>query len=189
MEFENIALDLTQVTCPRCSKYIITGSAIAILKGNKLSNRRKANISGFLKENSGYKIHINNLDTLYNIKMPSFEERADKILLNLEKLTEYAGEHILMDSSWISWGWCLDIEELKEFTDFLQNGVHRISSIDRHGRENGYKITPVGWQYLETIKKINEDSQQGFVAMMFNDDANLRSKIVPILYPCLLNSA
>lgn len=174
MEFANVESDLVRVTCPRCSEYLVVGTVIAILKGNTLTDRQKANISGWLNENQGYTIYSSSLGTLQNIKTPSFAERADKILLNLEKITKYAGEYIPFDKSWISWGWCLDMNERKEFTDFLENGVNRVSSIDRHGRKvSGYKITAVGWQYLENLKKINVDSQQGFVAMWFTDDMQI----------------
>jgi hypothetical protein len=171
MQYSTVASDLYRVTCPRCGEYFIVGTAIAILKGNSLTSRQKANISGWLHENQGFTIFSYSLDTLQNIKTPSFQERADKLLLDLEKRSTYAGEYIPFDKSWISRAWCLDMDELKEFTDFLENGVQRISSIDRHGRRvSGYKITAVGWQYLETLKRVNIDSQQGFVAMWFTDD-------------------
>lgn len=171
MKYASVASDLYRVTCPRCGEYFIVGTAIALLKRNILTTRQKANISGWLHENQGFTIFSYSLDTLQNIKTPSFQERSDKLLLALEKSSTYAGEYIPFDKSWISWGWCLDMNELKEFTDFLENGANRVSSMDRHGRRvSGYKITAIGWQYLENLKKINIDSQQGFVAMWFTDD-------------------
>ena len=32
------------------------------------------------------------------------------------------------------------------------------------------KIRPAGWAHLETLKKLNSDQKQGFVAMWFTDD-------------------
>lgn len=102
MEFATVAPDLVRVTCPRCCEYLIVATAKALLKSNPLTDRQKANISGWLNENRGHTIYSYSLDTLRNIKTPNFEERADKILLNLEKITEYAGEYKPMDESWIS---------------------------------------------------------------------------------------
>ncbi len=171
MKFATVASDLFRVNCPRCGEYLIVGTAIAILKGNTLTDRQKANISGWLNENQRYTIFSYSLDNLQNIRIPSFEQRADKILLTLEKITEYAGEYKPMDKSWISWGWCLNQRELAEFIEFLEKAVHRISSVNYDSKGiKAYKITANGWQYLEDLKKINTDSQQGFVAIWFTDE-------------------
>jgi hypothetical protein len=159
------------ITCPRCGEYLIVDTAKGLLKNNTRTDRQKANISGWLNENRGYTIYSYSLDTLQNLKTPNFGERADKILLNLEKITEYAGDCKPMDKSWISWGWCLNQRELSEFIDFLEKAVHRISSVNYDAKgTKAYKITANGWQYLENLKKINADSQQGFVAMWFTDE-------------------
>ena len=167
MKFVTVGSGLVRVTCPRCGEYLIVTTAKELLKNNPMTDRQKANISGWLNENRGYTIYSYSLDTLRNIKTPNFEERADKILLNLEKITKYAGEYKTRDNSWISWGWCLNQQELDEFIDFLEKPVHRISS---KGGQPLYKITANGWQHLENLKKINADSQQGFVAMWFTDE-------------------
>lgn len=166
-KFVTVGSGLVRVTCPRCGEYLIVGTAKELLKNNPLTDRQKANISGWLNENRGYTIYSYSLDTLRNIKTPNFEERSDKILLNFEKITKYAGEYKTMDNSWISWGWCLNQQELNEFINFLEKPVHRISS--KMGQPL-YKITANGWQHLENLNKINADSQQGFVAMWFTDE-------------------
>lgn len=171
MKHSIVVSDLNRVTCPRCGEYLIVGTAIGILKGTTLTERQKANISGWLNENQSYTIYGSSLDTLQSIKTPPFSERADKILMRLEKNTEYAGEFKPIDKAWITWGWCINKRELTEVIQFLETAVHRVSSVnyDSQGTK-AYKITANGWQHLEDIKKAGSDSQQGFVAMWFNDD-------------------
>lgn len=162
--------DIYSVTCPRCGKYEIIGTAIGVLQGTPPNPRMGANVSGWLRENEGFRINIDNLRNLRQLKTPSFHERADKILLKLERTTTYAGECIQRDKSWISWGWCLNDDELNEIIDYLKSSTQRISpDSETLGRYHAYKITADGWEHLEELKQINAESEQGFVAIWFDD--------------------
>lgn len=163
MKYASVASDLYRVTCPRCSEYLIVGTAIGILKGTTLTDRQKANISGWLNENPVYTIYSYNLDTLKNIKTPPFAERADKLLLKLEKITKYAGQDISISNSWISWGWFLNSDELGETLRFLTD----CKRIEQRSMSI-FRIAPAGWEHLEKLKQVNADSEQGFVAMWFD---------------------
>lgn len=88
------------VTCPRCGKYCITDEAYDD-NTDKLNDRQRANISGWLYENQGYLISNPNFDILSKIKTPSFFERVDKLLLGVQKRTDYIGQFILPDKSYI----------------------------------------------------------------------------------------
>lgn len=159
------SLDFLSVQCRRCGNYKITNTAISGSK--KIGSRERATISGWLRENEGSKITSDNLEQLRRLKNPSFHERADKLLMALEKKTTYAGECLELDKSWISLSWCLNGDELSEILGFLISS-QRIDSVSL-GYANGYKIVSEGWKYLEELRKINSDSQQGFVAMWFDD--------------------
>lgn len=131
--------------------------------------RQTANASGWLRENQKFLINTSNLDVLFSLKTPSFHDRADKILSELEKKTVYAGEYIEVDKSWISWGWCLNDAELQELISYLTSTTARLESRRVLGGSGSYKIIAKGWEHLESIKRINVDSQQGFVAMWFGN--------------------
>jgi hypothetical protein len=164
MNYSNVVSDLYRLTCPRCGEYLIVKTAIGMLRRTKLGDRQKANISGWLNENQGYTIYPYSIDVLQSIKTPPFAERADKLLLKLEKITEYAGQDISISQSWISWGWFLNNEELRETLQFL-------SKCNRIVQRSAYvfRIAPAGWEHLEKLKQVNADSGQGFVAMWFDN--------------------
>lgn len=154
-----------EVPCPRCGKFLIVTSALPALMAIS-DERQKANMSGWINENQGYEINTYNINNLLKIKTPSFHERADKLLLALEKITEYAGHVLQRTNTWQSAAWCLNEAELNEMLLFLMN-TSRIAK-EASGFPY-YKIVADGWAYLEELKEVNIDSQQGFVAMWFDD--------------------
>ena len=152
------------VNCPRCGNYNLNARAQATLEKKNLSVRQRANISGWLFENQIFEITSERIDWLSAIPTPSFNERADKLILNLEKRTEYAGQCVPKNSLQLSYGWCLNPSELAEILDYLAF----TSRIRIHHGE--YKIAPDGWAHIETLKRRGADSQQGFVAMWFDPE-------------------
>lgn len=158
-----------QANCPCCGTYVIDSGAIPLISNSGLTNRQRANISGYLKENQVFWIKADNVDNLLTIQTPSFHERADKLILALEKKTEYAGHFLEINKSWLSFGWCLNDAELTEMLTFLEETGRIAHSYPNSNVEGYYKIIPDGWAYLEELKKVNPDSQQGFVAMWFDD--------------------
>jgi len=160
--------DVSSVNCPLCGCYNITSTAVVNLKNTELSARQKANISGWLRENQQFEISSSNIDFLSRLNTPSFHERADKLLLFLEKETEYAGQYLEQANNWISRCWCINKEELIEILSFLTE-VKRIKQ-NKSLSGSTLKIEANGWEHLESIKKINVQSPQCFVAMWFSDD-------------------
>lgn len=55
--------------------------------------------------------------------------------------------------------------------------------IETNSSDNTIKIRPEGWAHLESLKKINSDSRQGFVAMCFSDEMDrfYNSAIAPAI--------
>jgi len=137
------------------------------LRNTPLSDRQRANISGWLFESQVFEVTIKNLDWLCEMPTPGFHERSDKILLGLEKATVFAGQYLSNDSSWISKGWCINADELNELLQYLEES----SRIHKKLKENQpmYKILPNGWAQLERLRRMGADSQQCFVAMWFDD--------------------
>ena len=152
------------VTCPKCGKYRIAG--LSILQNMTLTDRQRANISGWLYDNQVYTISPDKIDWLTKIKAPRFHERADKLLLAIEKDTEYAGQYVEKKSYWYSCAWCSNEHELQEMINYLEREQRIITGGGK------CKIEPNGWAHLEKLNKVNADSQQCFVAMWFDEEMN-----------------
>jgi len=159
----------SDVKCPRCGNYTVTSTAIRKIRGEQFTKRQAANISGWLRENQGFFIGADNLNSLKGIPTPSFHERADKLLLNLEALTTYAGETLELNNSCLSMAWALNQNEFIEFLNYLYS-VKYLVDIGSTIGNNRVKIVSGGWAYLDRIKKVNQQSTQGFVAMWFSKD-------------------
>lgn len=178
--YDDARADTYKVDCLRCGKYKIEGLISRSFQGAEF-NRERANISGWLRENQGSLISGDNIALLRSLKTPSFHERADKLLMFLERKTSYAGESVKYDDAWISVSWCLNKDELKEVLEFLIDS-ERIRVISE---PNGkYKIIPKGWEHLEKVKQINLDSQQGFVAMWFDNE--MKKVYYDVIAPAIL---
>lgn len=164
-EWELSTGDSHRIICPRCGNYSITGRAATLIANAILSKRQIANMCGWLNENQPSLI-TGNVDSLLKTPTPSFHERADKLLLAFEEMTEHAGQSFHQTSKWLTYGWCLNEEELIETITFLVR-IGRIKEAPAGTYK--YKIDAEGWAHLEELKKVNADSQQGFVAMWFDD--------------------
>ena len=164
------------IYCPICGTYEITRTVLAVVQSRPcflmdrdISSdiRKKANISGWLRENSWYRVTSDNYEKLSSLKTPSFHDRADKLLMMLQKSTTFAGEKIKRDTSWISSAWCINENELSEIISYLSSSA--MISLSNLGDLSECKIAPTGWARLDQLRKINTESLQGFVAMWFDD--------------------
>lgn len=154
--------DFYHISCPRCGEYGMTDEAFDDIDGYQLTARQKANISAWLCENKGFRINTYNLINLRNLKTPSFHDRADKLMQELERRTSYIGQDLSRGDAWISAAWCLDIMELEEIEDYLVQTARLANPVSGAAV---YKIAPNGWAHLEQLKKLNPESKQCFVAM------------------------
>lgn len=157
--------DVFHYICKRCGEYSISRQAFHALMNADLSERQRANWSGWLHENQDHIVDEGQAERLNGLPNLSFNERADKLLMAFEKRTLHAGEWLTLNNEWISWGWCLNNDELKEVLSFLTDTKRLI----QQPNVETYKIAPNGWAHLEDLRKKGADSQQGFVAMWFDD--------------------
>lgn len=160
----------TEIICPRCTTYKVTSTAFAILRQKEFTPRQVSNISGWLRENAGHVINSDNLEKLEQIRTPSFFDRADKLLLNLEKKSSFAGEMLQNDDTWLSMAWAINGQELSEILGFLESSGRLTSLAKTLGGGHTVKIAPEGWAHLDAIRNVNAQSKQGFVAMWFDED-------------------
>jgi len=160
--------DAYAVTCPRCGIYNLTRTALVNLRSSNFSDRIIGNMSGWLHDNATFDITSNNIEYLERLKTPSFHERADKLLAQIEKESKYAGQFLNANQSWLGAGWCINEEEFKELILFLQE-TRRLERSPNSSKMT-VKILPAGWAHLETLMKTNSSQKQGFVAMWFSDE-------------------
>jgi DNA-binding PadR family transcriptional regulator len=152
------------IECPCCGKYKITDTALAVPP--QFTERQRANVSGWLLANPNFTISTANFDFLLAIRTPTFHSRADKLLLTLEKETEYAGQFLEIKFSWFGSSWTNNKNELLELISYLETSGRIYKQT---GAKILYKITPNGWERLEKLKEFNPTSNQCFVAMWFDD--------------------
>lgn len=168
-KFSNIGnRDAYAVTCPNCGQYSLTRTVLVNLGNTELSQRQRANMSGWLRENSDFELTTSNIDALLNLKNPSFHEKVAKLILQLDKLTNFAGEFLQREKHWRSYAWCINEEELGEIIAYLEH-TEQICISSNFG-DNAFKIMPNGWQHIEKLSAVNSESRQGFVAMWFTDE-------------------
>lgn len=154
------------IECERCGEYKIV-HALILPNPPHLTERQRANISGWLRENPNFTINTASLEFLRTIKTPSFHSRADKLLMALEKKTDLAGQYLKIDPSCYGSSSTYNQSELSELINYLVT-LERVEA----GLQSIYKITPVGWERLEKLKEFNPTSNQCFVAMWFDDTMN-----------------
>ena len=158
--------DSYEANCPRCGVYKATATALRMLEAQDFTRREEANISGWLYNNQPFEISSANINWLKALKAPRFHERADMLLLAIENKTEYAGQRIKREPSWLSTTWSVNDEEFNEISGYLAS----VQQVDCDGA--GCKITPKGWSRLAELQKISADSEQCFVAMWFDASMN-----------------
>jgi len=169
--------DNHHVECQRCGLFSITDEGCDEWVENyehRLTDRNRANISGWLREHQNILISTNDLDILLHIKSLSVSQRADKLLVELEKRTEVIGSYInvptqipeannLMGLTWSSTpSEILYLAKLylTEQDDYL---------IMNPRNPPRFAISPKGYAYLEKLRLTNLDSMIGFCAMWFRD--------------------
>src|SRR5688572_30063729 len=105
--------DASSITCRRCGKFRITGTAEATARANPATGRALANLSGWVRENHGAKLVSGELESLRNLRSPSIAERATKLLQEIARRHPTAGETFDLsfpdvgsqDPSWIAVTW------------------------------------------------------------------------------------
>jgi len=166
----------------------------------KFNNVIIVNISGWIRENQGSDIILDKEKFKSLISLPelSMFEKADKMLLYLANKFPIAGMNL--DYEFNDAHTILDMVEKKTFpnnTDQYAHKTHKnainLLSLIAIGRiingsefsfifsryikytkgyitEESPKITPEGWEYLETFRHPNPDSKKAFIAMWFDEE-------------------
>lgn len=173
------AKDGDDVSCPRCGKYFISRSALLTLKKTKPSRQQIANLSGWLIENQEASIDSQSLDNLLTLATPTVSERAEKLLVAIERKSRFIGNEVGVlysggDNRWLSISWSQNSDELKYlFENYLMKERSWILDTKNAAFEESFQIMPAGYAYLDHLRLGQGEGIQGFCAMWFNDAVSL----------------
>lgn len=166
----------TKVFCARCGNFAVTSTARKIMK--QPSGDAVAKISGWIREHQDVTIRVEDLPTLYDLRMPSVGEKAEKILLYVARNYPRPGDGIKESEMFgpILWAvaWAAGDTELTYLIqDYLTDEKKFLRSGYMPGRTEPCRmITPTGWAHLDSLTRGNHESVTGFVAMWFDDSMN-----------------
>lgn len=169
--------ELYQVTCQRCGSFSMSSVARDDWNdhfSHKLTDRRRANVAGWLREHQNIYISIDELDFLFDIKAPSVPQRADKLLLELERRTNVIGNLIPIpnqmpdanDLMGLTWSTTPSEVIYLSFL-YLSDEKGYLMTMGQH--RSGVAISPKGFAYLEELRRTQRDSLIGFCAMWFDE--------------------
>jgi hypothetical protein len=162
--------DGLSVDCDRCGYYEITRNALG--RCRKLSNRQKALVSGWLREQSEigaqHRLYEKDIERIAQLPFPTMAERADRLLQYVERHQEHLGDifTIVDDPAFNAISYARDSQERLEVVKFLEWRSH----IERGNDDGERRITSAGYEYLDRLRQRQPDSSQAFVAMWFNPD-------------------
>lgn len=152
--------------CPRCGSFSITHEFLCALPAQGLDDQTIANASGWIREHPGVSLYERDLEMLQNLATPSVGDRADKLLMFLERKYPGVGRIINIDSDnpeIVATCWARHGAEVRYlYRDYL-GGRSLVGVVP-----SGQQITPNGWDHLQKLRRRDPDSQIGFCAMWFH---------------------
>ncbi len=178
------------IDCPRCGRFQITRTALAMASSRKLTPLLSAWIRE--KQEGGQEPPIINSDNLDSVEtaFPNYSV-ADKLALLLSAIarrSSHPGDPVsLLPSRDYPLCWARNESELAFYIDTLrQRGLVKDGGVG--GRTFGQKeenlaVTSEGWGEVESFRRRSPLSDQAFVAMSFSNDmfSVYTSAIVPAI--------
>jgi hypothetical protein len=168
-----------KVSCQRCGIFHIdehswyplqidVGSAGRPALLGSSGSRERANASSYVREHQNIRIGREDVEWLARLKTPSFQDRADRLLLALERETPEIGEAVdlgkqLGASRWVALAWCRSEGELRFLLEYLRS-VNRVVQIQDQSSTKE-TIKPDGFAHLESLRERGAATSQGFIAM------------------------
>lgn len=164
-----------RLRCLKCGEYEIGN--IAASEISNWTQHQRINLCGWLRENQNFKIVSSNLQQLSQLRNLSVGEKAEKILFRLAQKFPKPGEWLDFAGSnyqeFIAVGRAADYKELEYLLrEYLSKELEFLivhESKTTFDVERNFKISPKGWNYIESMRHGNPNSQIGFIAMWFDD--------------------
>jgi hypothetical protein len=167
---------LWNIECPRCCRYEVVGTDILALRNAFTTDRQKANASGWLRENFGARLSVEDIQRLATLPTPTVQERARKLLRSYFRRFPKPGVGIrasITEPEEMARAWAIDGEELQYIVKrFLIDGVGWLVDLDNGSVSGGayhVAISPSGWEHLEASGDRPGPSHSIFVAMWFDE--------------------
>ncbi len=168
-----------EIACRRCGDFSVTFEAAQRLTSPyEPTVLERLAVSSWLRENPGTQLDWGQLESLLSRKYPSVGERAEKLLLAIERQCASIDDQIQVplqsDGNWDlqAYSWSADRDEvlylLNEYLVGEKKWLVLISQIP-----NTYVISPRGHDHLDELRRIDIDSVQGFCAMWFDSSMNV----------------
>jgi hypothetical protein len=157
--------------CPRCGKFIITFEAFVATGGQGPIEKLSAWIRDFNEKGIGIpEIYQESLEEIPK-SLPDYSPREKQIILlqNIERMTEYPGQRVVLNYTYdFPLAWASGEEEFLYYISSLKD--RGFLSSDMTMGFSRVTITANGWDYLEQHERHIEERTQAFVAMSFSDD-------------------
>jgi hypothetical protein len=212
-DVDSSQIGIYDVVCCRCGTYKISSQAVKGFPWGDLSTIQKANFSGFISENNGLLIKLDNLAYLQSLRTPSVFEKADKLLRKLSQKFPTAGDvvtekfHLLPQimkfveehdrdgftggseleqacCELLPWVAASWVQKSDEFTYIYRTYLHNSTGfLDGVGSGLSSRITPNGWSRLQEISTPAINSKNAFVAMWF--DASVHPAWLDAIKPAI----
>jgi nucleoside 2-deoxyribosyltransferase len=177
---------LYHVICAGCGRYGITEENWIYADKKKELDAvrhilaglsREINNEGITKENYPEFTATNIPEWLRNFRIPdmlSVEEKTKKLLQYLRRKTEFFGQEIEFDPDTdFQLAYARNQSEFQSFLRLLDDKEYadmRGSSMIDGKQSVKISLSGDGWELANSLKKKNNDLDQGFIAMWFNDE-------------------
>ena len=168
--------------CPRCGYFFIYLTAVPWASNYSCGKRQRAIASSTIRNMQHYTITMENYEELFARPDKSVLEKIDNLLLFLERSTETLASQLMFSASDLALQaecWALDAKEIHAMLLFLKKQdkiewVPPVSIGNATDTPNTHRasITYKGWEYIENLRMAKTVSNQGFVAMWFNEEVN-----------------
>lgn len=167
--------DLVSLECRRCGRYSITGSAHTAWERRQLSPQQLANASGWVREQRGAEIRARDLDWLADMRTPAVADRAEKLLLEIDRRTRRTGGRVLVtkDPEWLAITWSCEVREIEYLLfEYLRDEcnfvVVALFQDEAQRLPAEVKVTPKGYAHLDARRQVHGATSIGFCAMWFD---------------------
>jgi len=179
LQFPSRGFDGNHFDCPQCG--VVKLSRQAEVNIRKFDDAQRAKVSAWVRENKPPFVESGDPNIAIEIKPPSLEQRAARMLRHIDNCSPYGKDFALSEekrgrrlgpmSGRISYGhplvaigWNADYEEVEYM---IHEVLHSELSWLSKGRNGTYFVSPKGRLYLEDGRQ-GVQSTQGFCAMWFD---------------------
>jgi len=163
------------INCHRCKRFTITRTAKTIVERRNLGPKLSAWIRNRNEQRA--EVPLITSETLKDLQtgIPEYSprEKQIKLLQNIERMTAYPGNEVLIVPKYdIPLAWASAEEEFRYYVNSLigRGLIYTPYPGDFITEAFSVVITVPGWDYLEQRERHIEERTQAFVAMSFSED-------------------